>query len=143
MEIEDYVLTATEKEATKMEKGLEKKWLDYLWWVIVFFVLSLAGRVIFLTVIKGAYYQDIAKGNSIRPIVIKAPRGRIFDRTGLALVSNIPSLDAVVVPVDLPKDQTKLKELAQTLASILSLNQAQVQTILETSKNGSLDTVLL
>lgn len=143
MEIEDYVLTATEKEATKMEKGLEKKWLDYLWWVIVFFVLSLAGRVIFLTVIKGAYYQDIAKGNSIRPIVIKAPRGRIFDRTGQALVSNIPSLDAVVVPVDLPKDQTKLKELAQTLASILSLNQAQVQTILETSKNGSLDTVLL
>ena len=41
MEIEDYVLTATEKEATKMEKGLEKKWLDYLWWVIVFFCARL------------------------------------------------------------------------------------------------------
>ena len=29
MEIEDYVLTATEKEAAKMERGLEKKWLGH------------------------------------------------------------------------------------------------------------------
>ena len=143
MEIEDYVLTATEKEAAKMEKGLEKKWLEYLWWVVIFFMLGLAGRVFFLTVVRGAYYQEIAKGNSIRPIVIKAPRGRIFDRTGLALVSNIPSLDAVVVPIDLPKDQAKLNEFAGILASILSMDQTEVQTILQTSKTGLLDTVLL
>ncbi|MEI8344179.1 MAG: penicillin-binding protein 2 [Candidatus Moraniibacteriota bacterium] len=143
MEIEDYVLTATEKEAAKMERGLEKKWLDYLWWVIVFFVLILSGRVIFLTVIRGAYYQDVAKGNSIRPVVIKALRGRIFDRTGQPLVSNIPSIDAVVTPVDLPKDEVRITELSQALSEILSMNQSDVNLILENSKTSALDTVLL
>lgn len=143
LEIEDYVLTATEKEAAKMEKGLEKKWLDYLWWLIVFFVVALAGRVIFLTVIKGAYYQDIAKGNSIRPVIIKAPRGRIFDRAGVLLVSNIPSIDAVAVPADLPKDAKKIEEIAQTLSLILSMDKDEIENVLKNSKSNSLETVLL
>ncbi len=143
MEIEDYVLTATEKEATKMERGLEKKWLDYFWWLVVFFMLVLSSRIIFLTVIKGAYYQNIARGNSIRSIVIKAPRGRIFDRTGAALVSNAASIDAVITPADLPKDDAQLLDLSQNLALLLSMDQAEVQTKLETSKSGSLNTVLL
>ncbi len=143
MEIEDYVLTATEKEATKMERGFEKKWLDYLWWVIVFFVAILVSRIIFLTVIRGSYYQDIAKGNSIKSIVIKAPRGRIFDRFGTPLVSNIPSIDAVITPADLPKDGAKIIELSQALSSILGMNQAELQLVLDGSKTSSLDTVLL
>jgi penicillin-binding protein 2 len=143
MEIEDYVLTATEKEATKMEKGLEKKWLDYLWWTIILFVAILSGRVIFLTVIKGAYYQDIARGNSIRSITIKAPRGRIFDRSGVPLVSNIPSIDAVVNVVDLPKDAEKIKEISQALSSILEMNQADIQIRLENGKTGQPTAVLL
>ncbi len=143
MEIEDYVLTATEKEAAKMEKALEKKWLDYLWWVIIFFVAVLSARVIFLIIIKGAYYQNIARGNSIRSIVIKAPRGRIFDRSGIALVNNVPSIDAVIVPADLPKDDKKIKELSQVLSSILNMNQANIQIKLENSQSNSLNTVLL
>ena len=33
---------------------------------------------------------------------MKAPRGRIFDRFGVPLVNNVPSVDVVVVPADLP-----------------------------------------
>lgn len=143
MEIEDYVLTATEKEAAKMERGLEKKWLDYLWLVMVFFMVVLMGRLVFLTVIKGAYYQDIARGNSIRSLVIKAPRGRIFDRSGAALVSNIPSLDAVIVSLDLPKESEKIKEISQILSGILNMNQAEVQLKIENSKLSPLAVVLL
>jgi len=143
MEIEDYLLTATEKETTKMERGLEKKWLDYLWWMIVFFVFALSARVVFLTVIKGAYYQDISRGNSIRSIVIKAPRGRIFDRSGVPLVSNIPSVDAIIVPADLPKEDGKVKEISQVLSSILGMNQADIQIRLENSKTESPGTLLL
>lgn len=143
MEIEDYLLTATEKETTKMERGLEKKWLDYLWWMIVFFVFALSARVVFLTVIKGAYYQDISRGNSIRSIVIKAPRGRIFDRSGVPLVSNIPSVDAIIVPADLPKEDGKVKEISQVLSLILGMNQADIQIRLENSKTESPGTLLL
>ncbi len=143
MEIEDYVLTATEKEAARMEKPFKKKWFDVLWWAIVFFIVVLAGRVFFLTVVKGPYYQDISKGNSIRSIVINAPRGRIFDRSGVALVNNVPSVDAVIIPAYVPADGEAVKEVAGEAATILEMDAADVQARMENSRSKSLNAVLL
>ncbi|KKP97403.1 MAG: Peptidoglycan glycosyltransferase [Candidatus Moranbacteria bacterium GW2011_GWD2_36_12] len=144
MEIEDYVLSATEKEAARMEKPLEKKWFDFLWWFLLLFVFLLGLRVIFLTVVKGAYYKDVSDGNSIRSIVIKAPRGRIFDRSGKSLVNNVPSMDAVIIPVDVPRDSVKTKEIAGKVAFILNMNEADVWTKLESNNTSkSLNPVLL
>lgn len=144
MEIEDYVLTATEKEASRMEKPLEKKWFDFLWWFIVTLVAVLGLRVFFLTVVRGPYYRDVSKGNSIRSIIIKAPRGRIFDRMGVSLVNNVPSIDAVIIPVDIPRDEEKIKEIAENISTILNMNMDEILTELKdnvTSK--SLNPVLL
>lgn len=143
MEIEDYVLTATEKEAARMERPFKKKWFDILWWAIIISIVILAGRVFFLTVIKGAYYQNVSKGNSIRSIVINAPRGRIFDRSGTVLVNNVPSLDAVIVPAYLPKDPEKIKGISNELATILGLNSDEVRDKLEKSSSNSLNAILL
>jgi len=143
MEIEDYVIMATEKEAARMEKPLKKKWFDVLWWAIIISMLILAGRVFFLTVIKGAYYQDISKGNSIRSVVINAARGRILDRSGAVLVNNVPSMDAVIVPAYLPKDEEKIKELSNEIATVLKMNKEEVQDKLEKSNSNSLNSVLL
>ena len=143
MEIEDYVIMATEKEAARMEKPLKKKWFDVLWWAIIISMLILAGRVFFLTVIKGAYYQDISKGNSIRSVVINAARGRILDRSGAVLVNNVPSMDAVIVPAYLPKDEEKIKELSSEIATVLKMNEEEVQDKLEKSNSNSLNSVLL
>ncbi|EKE18455.1 MAG: hypothetical protein ACD_9C00333G0003 [uncultured bacterium] len=144
MEIEDYVISATEKEATRMERPLEKKWFDFLWWFMLVFVFVLGGRVFYLTAIKGSHYRDVSKGNSVRSIVLKAPRGRIFDRSGLALVNNIPSMDAIVIPADVSKDEAKRKDTAEKIATILKIDVVDVLTVLEknyTSK--SLNPVLL
>ncbi|NTV41601.1 MAG: penicillin-binding protein 2, partial [Candidatus Moranbacteria bacterium] len=143
MEIEDYVLTATEKEASRMERPLEKKWLDYFWWSIVFVILFLSARIIFLTVIKGAHYRNIARGNSVRSITIKAPRGRIFDRFGVALVSNIPSIDVVMVPSDLPEGEAEITKISQNLSLILKIDQSEIRTKLENSKSSFNDSVIL
>ncbi|HOX11154.1 MAG TPA: penicillin-binding protein 2, partial [Candidatus Moranbacteria bacterium] len=143
MEIEDYVIMATEKEAARMEKPLKKKWFDVLWWAIIISMLILAGRVFFLTVIKGAYYRDISKGNSIRSVVINAARGRILDRGGAVLVNNVPSMDAVIVPAYLPKDEKKVKELSKEIATVLKMNEEEVQDKLEKSNSNSLNSVLL
>jgi len=144
MEIEDYVLTATEKEASRMERPLEKKWFDFLWWFIVAFIVILGMRVFFLIVIRGAYYQDVSKGNSVRSIVIKAPRGRIFDRAGVPLVNNVPSIDAVIIPADIPRDSVKTKEMAEDVSKILNLNIEEVWSALESNTaSKSLNPVLL
>ena len=143
MEIEDYVLTATEKEAAKMEKPLEKKWFSFLWWLIIIVMAILTVRVFFLTVIKGSYYRDISKGNSIRSVVIQSPRGRIFDRSGVILVNNVPSMDAIIVPADIPKDKAKIGEIAGIVSGILGMNREEVTIKLESSVSNSLNAVLL
>lgn len=144
MEIEDYVLSATEKEASRMERPLEKKWFDFLWWGMIAFVFLLGARVFFLTAIRGAYYQDVSKGNSIRSIVIKAPRGRIFDRNGVPLVNNIPSIDAVIIPAYVPKDEAKRNEIVEEIATTLKIDSADILKILENNATSkSLNPVLL
>ncbi|HOF42755.1 MAG TPA: hypothetical protein PLF86_02795, partial [Candidatus Moranbacteria bacterium] len=133
LEIEDYVLTATEKEAARMEKPFQKKWFDVLYWLVIFLMVVLAFRVIFLNVIKGAYYREVSKGNSIRSVVMKAPRGRIFDRNNVPLVNNVPSIDAVIVPGDIPRDSAQLKKISNKVSSILGMNEAEVRIALESN----------
>ena len=143
LEIEDYVLTATEKEAARMEKPFQKKWFDVLYWLVIFLMVVLAFRVIFLNVIKGAYYREVSKGNSIRSVVMKAPRGRIFDRNNVPLVNNVPSIDAVIVPGDIPRDSAQLKKISNKVSSILGMNEAEVRIALESNMSKSFNTVLL
>lgn len=50
--------------------------------------LVLLVRLFELQVIKGSYYQDLADGNRIRKITLKAPRGEILARGGEHLAKN-------------------------------------------------------
>jgi len=143
MEIEDYVLTATEKEAAKMERPLDKHWLGKMWIVVALAMMFLLGRVLYVNVIKGAYYQTIANGNSVRSLVINAPRGRMFDRFGNVLVNNIPSMDVVAIPADLPQASDAKEVIAQVLAGVLNVNEADIWGKLETIKATSLDPILI
>lgn len=143
MEIEDYVLTATEDESVHMERPLEKKWSDILWYVLFSLILLLAGRAVYLTIIKGSYYQEISKGNSIRSVVIKSPRGRIFDRHGSLLVNNVPSVDIVAVPADLPDDAEEVKNLAKKLAGLMSMNEGEIIAKVTATEGNSLNPILV
>lgn len=143
LEIEDYVLTATEKEAARMEKPMEKRWFDYLWYAMITFVFLLGVRVIFLTVIKGSHYENISKGNSVRNIVIKASRGRIYDRFGIPLVSNVPSIDAVMIPADIPREENEIIRVSQELGKILGMDASQLKEIFVAKASKSLNPILL
>lgn len=143
LEIEDYVLTATEKEAARMEKPFQKKWFEALYWFVILLMAVLACRVVFLNVIKGAYYREVSKGNSIRSVILKAPRGRIFDRNNVPLVNNVPSIDAVIVPADIPHDSAQVKKISEKVSSILGMNEAEVRIAMESNASKSFNPVLL
>jgi penicillin-binding protein 2 len=143
LEIEDAFFTATQQEAAKIEIPLDKKWLNFLWWMVLLSLLILGGRVFYLVVIKGNYYQQIAKNNRIRPIILKAPRGKIYDRFGKVMVNNIPSMDAIIIPADLPREAGARKNLASAISKILGLNEGDVQGIMESLDLRSLSPVLL
>ena len=143
VEIEDSIMTVTQKEKALIETPFKRRSLDIIWYPIVLLVVLLAGRVFYLDVLRGSYYADVSNGNRIRLLSIKAPRGKIFDKFGSTLVSNSPSIDVVAIPHDLPTDAADREREAQSVSSILSMDQNEVKTPLDSQNFKSVEPVLL
>ncbi|MBP6975784.1 MAG: penicillin-binding protein 2 [Candidatus Moranbacteria bacterium] len=128
-EIDDAVLTVTEEDAARLEWPLSKWWFRSIWWLSFFVLTLLAGRVFILNTVQGKKYQDMAERNSLRMITIPAPRGIIYDRSGQALVENIPTLDLAVVPSDLPREEeTQIRE-QELLRSVIDIDQETASSV--------------
>lgn len=56
-----------------------------------FFFVVFVARLFFLQVVKGEKYRRFARENYLKQIVVKSPRGIIYDRNGRILTDNIPS----------------------------------------------------
>lgn len=126
MEIDDAVLTLSEKDAVKMEWPLNRSVSRWFLMGMVLFLVVLGGRIFFLSVIKGEEYSLIALKNSLRALIIPAPRGIMYDITGKPLVQNIPSVDAVLVPADVPTDEGAQAELKRRMATLFGLESEAI-----------------
>lgn len=84
---------------------------------LVFFIFL--GRIFYLQILKGKYFQKLSQKNIIREEEIFAPRGLIYDRNKNVLVENIPCFDLIAVPLDLPWDKVK-KEIPEDFFEKLS-----------------------
>lgn len=143
MEIEDAVLTMSEADVDKIEWPLNRFFINFFWWFMIGVFCILFSRVVYLNVFKGAEYQEIAERNSLRAIVIPAPRGIIYDRFGKQLVSNTPSMDAIIVPIDIPKEKEKQDEMARLLTQTFSLDEGMLDEIFQKMDKRSLQPILL
>jgi penicillin-binding protein 2 len=143
IEIEDAIMTVTEEEKAIIETPFKKKGLRVIWYAIIAALFMLGARVFYLDAIKGAYYAELAKGNRIRQIVIKAPRGKIFDKFGSVLVRNVPSIDVIIVPSDLPEDQKQRTAVARNISQILGSNENETIEAVESLDRKSLNPALL
>ncbi len=124
IEIDDAVLTVTEKDAVKMEWPLNRA-LSLLFLFIMLGTLGvLGGRVFYLSVIKGEDYRAVALRNSLRALIIPAPRGIMYDVFGKPLVRNVPSVDMVLIPADMPVNQEDREALQSVLRSTFTLDEA-------------------
>lgn len=111
---------------------------------MVFLVIALlAVRIFYLQIVKGSYYGELSRENRIRSIIIKAPRGLIFDRNGKKLVNNIPSFDLIAIPAYISKDQnTREQEMAE-IAGIFNMNSQNVEVIVGSQDASSSNPVLI
>ena len=69
--------------------GPSNRWVLLVVLIIIFFVAGL-GRLADLQIVSGSYYRNLAEGNRIRRIPIKAERGEILDRDNITLARNTP-----------------------------------------------------
>ncbi len=79
---------------------------------ILFFVIVV--RLWHLQIMKGRYYADLSRHNKTRTIKSQAPRGILYDRTGIKLAVNRPGFDLYIIPEDVtdwPRTKSMLREL--------------------------------
>ncbi|HLC19076.1 MAG TPA: penicillin-binding protein 2 [Thermodesulfobacteriota bacterium] len=95
---------------------------------VVFFLLAV--RFWQLQVLDGSYYKDLSENNRIRSVKSPAPRGIIYDRSGIKIAENRPGFDLYLVPEDVT-DWVKTKVM---LKDLVDIDSAAVDEKLEKSK---------
>lgn len=88
---------------------------------LLFIMLALA--LVYTQIVRYDYYSKLSRDNAIRIIPIEGPRGAIFDRHGVGLVSNRVSFDVAIVYQDL-KNQKKLIDL---LVNTLGVKRERIE----------------
>jgi penicillin-binding protein 2 len=102
--------------------GVQRVRLRLLATVLGVGFLAVAVQLAYLQILSGERLAALSDKNRIRLRPIVAPRGILFDRTGLPLVDNRPAFTLVVVPRDVPDLGAlvdRLAGLVQTPASEL------------------------
>jgi penicillin-binding protein 2 len=88
-------------------------------------LLSVAGRLFYLQVLKYEYYSTLSLGNDIRNEPIPPSRGLILDRHGVVLADNLPAFN-----VELIREQVgDNKALDATLAQLVSIGLLRSEEI--------------
>jgi len=104
--------------------------------IIIFFGILLVGlilllsKAVYLQVIKANYYHGLAEGNRVREIIIKTPRGMIYDRNQVPLVKNYPIFDVAITPIDLPTKKESRDVEIKNIASIINITPEAIEQII-------------
>jgi penicillin-binding protein 2 len=92
---------------------------------------------------KGEYYEQLARDNSLRSILLAAPRGIIRDRFGEPLVKNTPSLDSIIIPTVLPEDPAERRRVLDAAEQLFPLESPEWRLAVETRVFGPNEAVLI
>src|SRR5262252_3067156 len=108
-------------------------------------ILLIGGMLILLAgaarlqLLQHDQYKDLAERNWLRLEILRAPRGRIFDTSGVLLADNAPAFSVVFQPS--PVGSSRPDSMAAThralLGSILGLPDSLVRSVIkESSRTG-------
>ena len=136
-----------------VERPLGRRVFFMAWAVVCVLIAGAIIRIAYLDVINGAAYQMRAFANAGQELVLRAPRGGIYDRYGTLLVSNQPSFSVTVNLSQVLKDRSRLNDFLQTVNGIIPIDVATVaaditgadlehQAYYPLAKNVSLDQVV-
>ncbi len=117
-EINDAVLTLSEPDRARIEWPLQRRIFRLFLMLSLGVLIIFGARFLYLNVYKGSEYQRMSYRNSIRSIIIPAPRGFIVDRFETPLVNNIPSIDLVRTPIDVPENEGERAAVREELKNL-------------------------
>lgn len=89
-------------------------------------LVTLVGRAVHMTMIRGGELARAAESNDTRSVVIPAVRGQILDREGTPLAGSEDSLLVRIDPSGLPDDRRDRAKVLRSVADLLDTTKARV-----------------
>jgi penicillin-binding protein 2 len=80
-----------------------------------------------LQIVESDRYDQLAEQNRVRTIPVIAPRGIVYDRTGIPLVDNYPSFSVLLLRDDLEQVERLLPQIAEGMSVPIEDLQEQLQ----------------
>ena len=103
--------------------------LSIMWNLVLWSGVALLIRLFQLQLYQNVEYNELALHNSTQMIYQTAPRGRIYDRNGLALATSQPAFSLIYLPPKV-KEKADLKPLAAALSKQLGQDpEALLETL--------------
>ena len=99
---------------------------------LLLIVVLLALRLWQLQIRDGMYYQELARDNRTRSIVLEPARGLLFDRNGELLANNVPSFQLYLSLEDIQDREAVLAKLPE----YLEVNVQDISDKLGTKRRG-------
>jgi penicillin-binding protein 2 len=104
--------------STSGTHNISKRRLQVTYVVMAIILVMFIARLFSLQIIEGDYYQALADENRFSNVNIAAPRGVIYDRMGVQLVSNIPAFNVYITAAYLPDSQAEQQAIFQTISDL-------------------------
>ncbi|BDU49893.1 penicillin-binding protein 2 [Haliovirga abyssi] len=111
----------------KLNRENDTRVYIFIGFVILFFTILLI-RLFFMQVVEWKYYKKLSKNNRTKIREIEAPRGKIYDRNGKLLVTNVAGYKLVYL-----NKRKYTPEILKKIGEILNRSQKQIIKLI---KNG-------
>ncbi len=125
--LEDAVLDDLSEGLDIIERPITGSGFRVFAWITAALVLLVFFKVFQLAYLKQDFYQSRALANAGQETILQAPRGIIYDRYGVPLVSNEPSFDVNLNLSQILKDKSHLDVELATIAAIVPFNVADIK----------------
>ncbi len=107
----------------------------YLYTVLAITFTTLFARLWYLQIMYGERYRQYSEENRIKKVMIRSPRGMIFDRNKKLLVDNRPAFDLEITPQELYASKD-WKQTTARLSRMIRINSEEILKILEKAKHS-------
>ena len=104
-----------------------RKKVFFVYLICILMLIGLVGRLVYLMIYKGAYYQEKAAELHERERDIKAARGKILDRNGVVLADNVTVCTISVIHSQIEEPE----KVISILAKELEMDEAKVRKRVE------------
>jgi penicillin-binding protein 2 len=106
---------------------------------VVIGLSGLTARLFYLQVLSGGQFATLAEGNRTVLQAIPSARGLIYDRTGEALVTNVPTYAVKIRPADLPEERRD--EVVERLSALIGTSVPDINAAIDGNPGSRFDPV--